>query len=79
MNTYIISSFSEVGCVNNLSNRLLNAVMQAREFLNKLGDLSQTQIFAKIENMEVWYSSIFSLESKISKESPEFLCFCIRD
>lgn len=53
MNTYIISSFSEVGCVNNLSNRLLNAVMQAREFLNKLGDLSQTQIFAKIENMEV--------------------------
>jgi len=28
-------------------------VMQAREFLSKLGDLSQTQIFAKIENVEV--------------------------
>ncbi|XP_040372055.1 pyruvate kinase 1, cytosolic isoform X2 [Rosa chinensis] len=27
-------------------------VRQAREFLSKLGDLSQTQIFAKIENME---------------------------
>lgn len=27
--------------------------MQAREFLSKLGDLSQTQIFAKIENIEV--------------------------
>lgn len=28
-------------------------MMQAREFLSKLGDLSQTQIFAKIENVEV--------------------------
>lgn len=27
--------------------------MQAREFLSKLGDLNQTQIFAKIENVEV--------------------------
>ncbi|XP_062006796.1 pyruvate kinase 1, cytosolic isoform X2 [Rosa rugosa] len=27
-------------------------VRQAREYLSKLGDLSQTQIFAKIENME---------------------------
>lgn len=27
--------------------------MQAREFLSKLGDLKQTQIFAKIENIEV--------------------------
>lgn len=27
--------------------------MQAREFLSKLGDISQTQIFAKIENVEV--------------------------
>jgi hypothetical protein len=27
--------------------------MQAREFLSTLGDLSQTQIFAKIENVEV--------------------------
>lgn len=26
---------------------------QAREFLSKLGDLSQTHIFAKIENVEV--------------------------
>lgn len=26
---------------------------QARDFLSKLGDLSQTQIFAKIENVEV--------------------------
>lgn len=29
------------------------AKIQAREFLSKLGDLSQTQIFAKIENVEV--------------------------
>lgn len=28
-------------------------MMQAREFLSKLGDLNQTQIFAKIENIEV--------------------------
>lgn len=28
-------------------------VLQAREYLSKLGDLSQTQIFAKIENVEV--------------------------
>lgn len=28
-------------------------MMQAREYLSKLGDLSQTQIFAKIENIEV--------------------------
>jgi hypothetical protein len=27
--------------------------IQAREFLSTLGDLSQTQIFAKIENVEV--------------------------
>jgi len=27
--------------------------IQAREFLSKLGDLHQTQIFAKIENIEV--------------------------
>lgn len=27
--------------------------MQARDLLSKLGDLSQTQIFAKIENVEV--------------------------
>ncbi|MFQ6623192.1 hypothetical protein Gotur_001694 [Gossypium turneri] len=30
-------------------------VRQAREFLSKLGDLYQTQIFAKIENIEVHY------------------------
>jgi pyruvate kinase len=31
--------------------------IQAREFLSTLGDLSQTQIFAKIENVEVnWIS-----------------------
>lgn len=29
--------------------------MQAREYLSKLGDLNQTQIFAKIENFEVSY------------------------
>uniref|UniRef100_A0A6N2M131 Pyruvate kinase n=1 Tax=Salix viminalis TaxID=40686 RepID=A0A6N2M131_SALVM len=29
-----------------------NAFLQAREFLSKLGDLYQTQIFAKIENVE---------------------------
>ena len=28
--------------------------MQAREYLSKLGDLYQTQIFAKIENIEVF-------------------------
>lgn len=27
--------------------------MQARDFLSQLGDLGQTQIFAKIENTEV--------------------------
>lgn len=27
--------------------------MQARKYLSKLGDLNQTQIFAKIENIEV--------------------------
>lgn len=40
--------------------------MQAREFLSKHGDLSQTQIFAKIENVEVivfvldaaWFSNL---------------------
>jgi len=31
---------------------------QAREFLSKLGDLSQTQIFAKIENVEVFFEII---------------------
>lgn len=30
-------------------------MLQAREYLSKLGDLSQTQIFAKIENVEVRY------------------------
>lgn len=29
--------------------------VQAREFLSKHGDLSQTQIFAKIENVEVGF------------------------
>jgi hypothetical protein len=29
---------------------------QAREYLSKLGDLSQTLIFAKIENVEVFSS-----------------------
>ena len=28
-------------------------LLQAREYLSKLGELSQTQIFAKIENIEV--------------------------
>ncbi|KAG2578452.1 hypothetical protein PVAP13_6NG213900 [Panicum virgatum] len=32
--------------------RYAEDVRQAREFLSKLGDLSQTQIFAKIENVE---------------------------
>ena len=35
--------------------------MQAREFLSKLGDLSQTLIFAKIENVEV-INMYFSIE-----------------
>lgn len=29
--------------------------VQAREFLSRHGDLSQTQIFAKIENVEVGF------------------------
>ena len=33
-------------------------LIQAREFLSKLGDLSQTQIFAKIENVEVFFKII---------------------
>lgn len=42
------------------------AIMQAREFLSKLGDLNQTQIFAKIENIEVldvynWLSETVSI------------------
>lgn len=28
-------------------------IVQAREFISKLGELNQTQIFAKIENVEV--------------------------
>ena len=28
-------------------------IFQAREFLSKLGDLKQTHVFAKIENIEV--------------------------
>ena len=28
-------------------------ILQAREFLSKLGDLKQTHIYAKIENIEV--------------------------
>lgn len=38
---------------NNLA--VLYFLVQAREFLSKLGDLNQTQIFAKIENVEVSY------------------------
>lgn len=34
---------------------VLHVLVQAREFLSKLGDLNQTQIFAKIENVEVSY------------------------
>lgn len=34
--------------------------MQAREFLSGLGHLNQTQIFAKIENVEVRNQSDFS-------------------
>lgn len=36
---------------------VLHVLVQAREFLSKLGDLNQTQIFAKIENVEVSYLS----------------------
>lgn len=32
-------------------------LIQARDFLSKSGDLSQTQIFAKIENVEVNFKS----------------------
>ncbi|KAK1360901.1 hypothetical protein POM88_045375 [Heracleum sosnowskyi] len=38
-----------------LSNSVSIAVLQAREYLSKLGDLSQTQIFANIENVEGLY------------------------
>jgi pyruvate kinase len=36
--------------------------LQAREYLSKLGDLSQTLIFAKIENVEVIPSSSVPLK-----------------
>lgn len=35
---------------------LLLSHVQAREFLNSLGELSQTHIFAKIESIEVTHS-----------------------
>jgi len=34
---------------------VLHVLVQAREFLSKLSDLNQTQIFAKIEKVEVSY------------------------
>jgi len=37
------------------------ATTQARELLNSCGDLSQTQIFAKIENEEVSEMHLFCL------------------
>lgn len=42
---------------------------QAREFLSKLGDLSQTLIFAKIENVEV-----FSCKSSYIISQLSFVC-----
>jgi hypothetical protein len=53
----------------------LSPAIQAREFLSKLGDLSQTQIFAKIENVEVfssWFLS-FSLLAYVSLTSTHLL------
>lgn len=44
---------------DNFTNRLVSVVMQARELLSKLGDLEQTQIFAKIENIEVSFILVF--------------------
>lgn len=41
------------------------ATTQAREFLNSLGDLSQTQIFAKIENEEVSEMNLFCLYMRL--------------
>jgi len=35
------------------------SILQAREFLSKLGDLKQTHIYAKIENIEVRNFKIF--------------------
>lgn len=40
--------------------RAYDGCMQARDFLSQLGDLGQTQIFAKIENTEVkWINCQF--------------------
>ncbi|KAL5150133.1 Pyruvate kinase 1, cytosolic [Glycine soja] len=51
----VISSWGVKNKIDFLSlsyTRHAEDVRQAREFLSKLGDLSQTQIFAKIENVE---------------------------
>ena len=40
----------------------LFSILQAREYLSKLGDLKQTQIFAKIENIEVRNCKILAIE-----------------
>ena len=43
---------------NVINSLIFFPLIQAREFLSKLGDLSQTQIFAKIENVEVFFKII---------------------
>jgi hypothetical protein len=55
---YSVSTLFEKNVVNSAS-IFLSPATQAREYLSKLGDLSQTQIFAKIENVEVFSRSLF--------------------
>lgn len=44
--------FNYLVCVTILTGFFV-AILKARDYLSKLGDLGQTQIFAKIENVEV--------------------------
>ena len=45
---------SGVHCIFDADGSLNARLSQARAHLAKFGDLNQTQIFAKIENVEVW-------------------------
>lgn len=53
----LISTFLLISFINSIM--VTHSNIQAREFLSKLGDLCQTQIFAKIENIEVITKQLF--------------------
>jgi len=55
---------------------LLFVIWQAREFLSKLGDLKQTQIFAKIENIEVRNFKSFRTVLQIKVVVQDCWCVC---